>query len=65
VVRQGMSKRMTASYVQQYASKHLLTGDQKRFVEIAETELMYLHEGSIARYKLRPSEYLAWQEMWK
>jgi len=65
VVREGMSKRRAATYLLQYASEHLLTHDQKRFVEIAETELMYLHEGSIARYKLRPSEYRAWRETWK
>jgi len=65
VVREGMRKRTAAAYLQRYASEHLPTRDQKRFVEIAETELMYLHEGSIARYKLRPSEYRAWLETWK
>jgi hypothetical protein len=65
VVRQGMSKRKAAAYLQQYAIERLLTQDQTRFVEVAETELMYLHEGSIARYKLRPAEYRAWQETWK
>lgn len=28
-----------------------------RFVELVETEIMSLHEGNIARYKLRPTEY--------
>jgi len=64
-VRQGMSKRMAAAHLQHHASEHLPTLEQQRFVEIAETELMYLHEGNIARYKLRPSEYRAWQETWK
>ena len=35
-----------------------------RFIEIAETQLMALHEGNIARYRLRPSEYRAWREHW-
>jgi hypothetical protein len=39
--------------------------DVMRFIEIAETELMSLHEGNIARYRLRPSEYTAWREIWK
>jgi hypothetical protein len=33
-------------------------------IEVAETELMALHEGNIARYRLRPSEYQAWHAIW-
>ncbi len=65
VVRQGMSKRVAAAHLQHHASEYLPTLEQQRFVEIAETELLYLHEGSIARYKLRPSEYRTWQETWQ
>ena len=39
--------------------------DQMRFIEVVETELMSLHEGNIARYRLRPSEYLTWRPMWR
>ncbi len=65
VVRQGMGKKTAAAYLQRYASEQLPALDQHHFVEIAETELLYLHEGNIARYKLRPSQYRAWQETWK
>jgi hypothetical protein len=30
-----------------------------------ETEIMSLHEGNIARYRLRPAEYRAWRENWR
>jgi hypothetical protein len=30
-----------------------------------ETEIMSLHEGNIARYRLRPAEYRAWRESWR
>jgi hypothetical protein len=36
-----------------------------KFVEVVETELRSLHEGNIARYRLRPSEFAAWQTVWK
>lgn len=36
-----------------------------RFIEVVETELRSLHEGNIARYRLRPSEFAAWQAAWK
>ena len=38
--------------------------DRARFVEVAETEAMSLHEGNISRYRLRPSEYDAWRAVW-
>ena len=47
------------------ATEKLPAADQPRFVEVAEIELMNLHEGNIARYKLRPAEYRTWQENWK
>ena len=39
--------------------------DQQRFTEVAETELMSLHEGNFARYQIRPSEFEAWQRVWR
>jgi hypothetical protein len=38
--------------------------DRPHFVEVVETELMSLHEGNIARYRLRPSEYQTWRQTW-
>jgi hypothetical protein len=37
---------------------------QKRFNQTAEAELMSLHEGNFARYGIRPSEFLAWRQVW-
>lgn len=39
--------------------------DRLRFAEIVQIELLSLHEGNIARYRLRPSEYKAWREVWR
>jgi hypothetical protein len=33
--------------------------------EVVETEVMNLHEGNIARYRLRPSEFQPWRNMWR
>ena len=35
--------------------------DQMAFREMLTEVLRHLHEGSIARYRLRRSEYIAWQ----
>ncbi len=38
--------------------------DQSKFKEAIEVELMGLHEGNIARYSIRPSEFTNWQIIW-
>lgn len=65
VVRKEMSKLQAVNYVQQFAQARIDSQDRERFIEVVETQLLSLHEGSIARYRLRPSEFHAWQEIWK
>lgn len=65
VVRGRMSKVETVPFVQRYAEERVPAQDRARLVEVIETQLLSLHEGSIARYRLRPSEYQAWKEVWK
>ncbi len=43
------------------AKTHVPEADQAAFREMLKTALEQLHEGSIARYRLRRSEYIAWQ----
>lgn len=38
--------------------------DRSRFIETVETELLALHEGNIARYKITPNQFRAWQQVW-
>ena len=38
--------------------------DRERFRELAERELIGLHEGNFARYRIRPSDFAAWQAVW-
>ena len=64
VVRGRMNKIQAVHHIQRCAQEQIAVPDHKRFIEIAETQLINLHEGSIARYRLRPSEFQAWQEVW-
>jgi len=64
VVRRGLNKKEATAFVQQSAAEQVSQEDRPRFVEVVETELMSLHEGNIARYRLRPSEYQAWRQTW-
>ncbi len=65
VVLAKMDKKAATASVRQSAREHIPTEDWARFVEVVETELMNLHQGNIARYRLRPSEFLAWQQGWR
>ncbi|MFM9967047.1 MAG: Fic family protein [Burkholderiales bacterium] len=65
VVREGMTKKAAIAFIRACAAEKFSLESRARFVEVAETELMSLHEGNIARYRLRPSEYLAWRKSWQ
>ncbi len=45
-----------------YAGDHIDEQNRSAFVEMVQDEIKRLHPGIIARYRLRPSEFLAWQE---
>jgi hypothetical protein len=60
-----LDRKGAAARVRHGAAEHVPPADRKRFVEVVETEIMSLHEGNIARYRLRPAEYRAWRESWR
>ncbi|MDH4275344.1 MAG: Fic family protein [Gammaproteobacteria bacterium] len=65
IVRARMDKKSAAEFIQLRAIKDMPLTDQARFIEVVETELMGLHEGNIARYRLRSAEYQRWRERWR
>ncbi len=64
IVRAHMNKTAANAYIEQQVSAEIPVTDQARFKEVAATELMALHEGNIARYRLRPTEYQEWSRTW-
>jgi hypothetical protein len=64
VVRGGMDKVSAIAFIRLRAAENVSQESRARFVEVVETELMSLHDGNIARYRLRPSEYQAWRKTW-
>jgi len=65
VVRGGMDKREAAGWIKKQAAEDVPDRDKSRFIEVVETELTGLHEGNIARYRLRPSEFADWIQNWR
>ena len=64
MVRGRMDKKAASAYIASWVEKNLAKRDREKFRDMAETELLSLHEGNFARYQIRPSEFAAWQQAW-
>ena len=65
VVTGSRNKRAASQWITSQVKASIPKEDQTRFQEVVETELGGLHEGNIARYRLRLSEYNAWKAGWR
>ncbi len=65
VIRGRMDKAEASVHVEAWTARHVDEPDRGRFCEIAERELLSLHDGNFARYRVRPSEFAAWQAVWR
>ncbi len=65
VVRGRMDKREAAGWIAKKAAAELPAEYKARFIEVAETELSGLHEGNIARYRLKLSKFKDWNQGWR
>jgi len=64
IVRGQMDRKVARAHLVATAAKMIPADDQDQFVEVAETELLGLHEGNFARYQVRPIEFRAWHAVW-
>ena len=65
VVKKSLNKSQATALIRTRAHTDLMPFEVTRFIEVVETELMSLHEGNIARYRLRPAEYQTWKQHWE
>ncbi len=65
IVRHGMDKAEAIHTIRKHAIDLIPLQDQSRFIETVERELLSLHEGNIARYQLRPTDYEHWKKSWR
>jgi hypothetical protein len=64
VVRGGMNRRVAGEHIAAWVEQNIAAPDRARFRDMAEAELLSLHEGNFARYQIRPSEFSKWQTTW-
>ena len=65
VVRGRMDTGQAATAIGAWVGQHIAEQERERFREMVERELLSLHEGNFARYRVTPPEFAAWQEAWK
>lgn len=63
IVLQKLNKNQTVLTIKNQA-KNLPIDDQSRFIEAVETELLGMHEGNYARYRISFDEFKEWQKIW-
>jgi len=49
-------------HIASWVEENIPPAERDRFKEMAEGELLSLHEGNFARYQIRPSEFSAWRQ---
>lgn len=65
IIRNGVTSKAATSLIKRRAIESIAPEDRTRFIEVVETEIMSIHEGNIARYRIRPSEYQVWRKIWR
>lgn len=66
IIRERMDRATAIDFIRRQAAQGVAQEeDRPRLVEVIETEIMSLHEGNFARYRIRPSEFRQWREVWR
>jgi hypothetical protein len=65
VVRRHMDRKEATAYIAEWVKTNIAADERSGFREMAESDLLGLHEGNFARLQIRPSEFAAWQIAWE
>jgi hypothetical protein len=62
IVQKALDKKSVTTFIRNYAADNIPANDNRNFVDVVETELLSLHEGNFARYRIRPLVFRTWQK---
>ena len=65
IVRYGMNKARAATRIRTWSQQRIDPRERMRVRDITERELLSLHPGNCARYRIDASEFEAWHQGWK
>lgn len=63
IIEKTEGSQVTKKIKQLTDKKDLPESVRSEFINLIETEIMSLHEGNVARFKVRPSEYQVWKDL--
>src|ERR1019366_1298033 len=58
-------RKAAVAYIAEWGKNNITVEDRATFRDMAESDLLGLHEGNFARLQVRPSEFAAWQIVWE
>ena len=58
------TKPESINAINNFTDKNIPSSDKERFVEVVQTELLSLHLGNIAKFKILPAEFEGWKLVW-
>jgi hypothetical protein len=61
VISGAVRKKEATAHVRKWAEERIGSAERDRFREVAESELVGLHDGNATRYQVRPSEFARWR----
>ncbi|HEY8401480.1 MAG TPA: Fic family protein, partial [Cytophagaceae bacterium] len=64
IIRKALNKNKAIALIKSI-SKELTAGEQLKFIETVEQELLNLHEGNFARFLVSPAEFGNWSKIWE
>lgn len=65
IIRRCMNKQEAVKAIKQKANENVVQEERAKFIEVSEKQLMSLHRGNIARFKIKPKEYDEWLKTWR
>jgi Fic family protein len=65
LVQARVNRKEAVSRIAAWSKSEIDPSDRQHFAEIVEADLIGLHAGNFARYRIRPSEFAAWREVWE
>lgn len=64
IISDNMNRKNSFSHLRNWTQMNIPDADQEIFTQSVEEEIMALHEGNFARYRVRPSQFTQWQDTW-
>ena len=65
VVTEMMDRETAVAFLRRRVHDTTPPTERARFMEVVETEIMSLHEGNVARFRLTPQAFDAWRRAWR